>query len=774
MSSRRRLRVALRLGCLLAMILALTGSFAQAQDSAKTGEFSIADIDIGFGANGGSASSDSSQTGHYKVGLWTPVNVTLNGDANSPTSGILEIESTDGDGFASLVQSGNITVPAGAQVRRQLLLRPGSQGGAISVRFRAVADSADLDDPSRGEVLAEKTADLAAMLTSQRLWVQVGADMRVGDAMRSHDFGDEGAIEVAQVMDLNELPTEWFGYEGVDILFVSVADPAMREQLRGNARIEALDHWVKSGGHLVLAIGAESAEASSFFVDGNDPHPLLRFLPGTFDRMTEITQTQELLQFVDSPEPFEIGDSYRLPVIVEQPGSLVKKRLQTAPLVLQAAYGFGKVTFTPVDWHQPPFSRWSARDRFINAVLGLPVGGTTLPEEEDTGQLSHAGLTDMASQLRSGLDQFPNVTIVPFWAIALAIFGYIVLIGPVDYFLVKRGFRKRDGHARMELTWMTLPIWVILVSGVAYWMANRTKGDNLHVNQLIVEDHDLQTGAMRGSAWYSVFSPAMASYDVRLDTDGSLPVDTKRQLMTSWMGLPGRVLGGLAQDDTLLIGRAEAYRYTDGYSQLQGTPVPVWSSRCFTSRWMAEDQSPPLEVNVTATSLGDARPDSTIRNVSGYDLQNCLFVYHRWAYLLPDLADGESIRLSSSKIEKRNLRDYLNNERKVKDEESNRLQSVFEPYDVLNRDVPAIARSMSLYGASGGKGYTQLENRYLSFMDLTPQVDIQRGVLIGFAASAQPLAEVQAESSSDKPQEQVWKLLRFTFDVPIGANTPSP
>ena len=40
----------------------------------------------------------------------------------------------------------------------------------------------------------------------------------------------------------------------------------------------------------------------------------------------------------------------------------------------------------------------------------------------------------MAGQLRSALDQFTKVRLVPFWVIVVLILVYLVLIGPGDYF----------------------------------------------------------------------------------------------------------------------------------------------------------------------------------------------------------------------------------------------------------------------------------------------------------------------------------------------------
>ena len=57
----------------------------------------------------------------------------------------------------------------------------------------------------------------------------------------------------------------------------------------------------------------------------------------------------------------------------------------------------------------------------------------------------------------------------------------------------------------MELTWITFPIWVVLVSAGAYALAMYTKGDELRLNQVDLVDVDVQSGMARGTSWLICF-----------------------------------------------------------------------------------------------------------------------------------------------------------------------------------------------------------------------------------------------------------------------------
>ena len=132
--------------------------------------------------------------------------------------------------------------------------------------------------------------------------------------------------------------------------------------------------------------------------------------------------------------------------------------------------------------------------------------------EVPAGNATNVGFKDLAGQLRGALDQFSGVRLVPFWVVGTLVFGYILLIGPVDYWLVKKVFK------RMELTWLTFPTIVVTVSLAAYLAAYWTKGNKLLVNQVDLIDIENSSGQLRGTSWLNVFSPTTSTYDLTLAT----------------------------------------------------------------------------------------------------------------------------------------------------------------------------------------------------------------------------------------------------------------
>ena len=70
--------------------------------------------------------------------------------------------------------------------------------------------------------------------------------------------------------------------------------------------------------------------------------------------------------------------------------------------------------------------------------------------------MENYGYNDLAGQFRSPLDLPRDVHLVPFFVVALLVIAYILLIGPGDFFLLRRLGRG------MQWTWITFPTIVVL------------------------------------------------------------------------------------------------------------------------------------------------------------------------------------------------------------------------------------------------------------------------------------------------------------------------
>lgn len=719
----------------LPLLIAYLSSSAPAEE---TGPAAVA-VRVGF-------------AGQYRVGCWTPVEVELLGGGKD-LRGRIELTLPDGDGSASQVVSEEISLAAGKPVRTLMYAKFGRLEGPLKAVFRA-----------DGEIAVSRTFSAggsaefpAAWPSSERLIVQIGAPIGIEEvlARQTRDLPDRATL--AALDDAGQLPTRWFGYEGVDTVVLSAADDRAYAAFQQEPeRLRALEKWVESGGRLILAPGA--AAARMLAADG----PLARFAPGKFDQFFALQKTGALESYsgvatrIDvRPRDGRRGGVQVIRLADRQGVATVHEG--DLPLVVRAPRIFGSVTFVAVDLGQEPLSVWQGRAGVAHRLLGAQADRGR-QDEQGTARApaTHLGLTDLAGQLRGALDQFPEVELAPFWLVASLILVYGLLIGPIDFFLHRKLTR------RMGLTWITFPFWVLLFSAGAYWGAGRMKGRKLRVNQVDLVDFDVASRQVRGTSWLNVFSPETTAYDLSLRprlaaSDPAEPTE----VLWSWMGMPGAVLGGMEQTAAVPGGSSQAYRFSPGLDETLGVSIPVWSTKPFTSRWRRQ-ASPRLESRLKSGLDGVAEGRITSRLAA--PLSGSLLVCGRWAYQIGDIAPGETVLIRPG--EQRDLQAVLKDFKMVK--ESRSLVQVSTPYNQAGFDIRSILRQMMFYDAAGGRRYTGLANRYQEFVDLSDHLDLGQAILWG-ATNEQP-AELQM---GDKPLadagEQHWTFYRFV--LPLESNS---
>jgi hypothetical protein len=481
--------------CVLVTAFALGVSSATAQDAAKP---EITALRLGF-------------NNVYKLGCWTQVEVQLQG-GDQPYTGTVEVITRDPDGVPTSVftpPDRPVAVSAGQTTSARLFVRPGQDGAAIDVRF---IDDTGRQRANRGFIPGpEPGGDYIAggLPATNRLVVTFGSPRGVNDLLRGENTANDEftATRLARLENAADLPLQWYGYEGVDTLVLSGNQAELYRPLAANSqRIAALNRWVELGGRLVIFCGANAPELLG--PDG----PLESLLPGKYDTLATLRESQPIEGFSGAETPIPNPNSFRLevPRLADVQGRVLAYSgpdASTLPIVIRARRGVGEITFVGVDPDVSPLADWQGRTSLVRQALQWPP-----PPPGAADQTSMYGQQeDLIDRLCRALDgSFVDVQTAPFGLVALLVLVYILLIGPGDYFFVKRVLK------RMELTWLTFPLIVVAVSAAAYWAAHYMKGDQLRVNQVEIVDVDLSTNQARGTVWTHFFSPRVERYNLSL------------------------------------------------------------------------------------------------------------------------------------------------------------------------------------------------------------------------------------------------------------------
>ncbi|HET9457152.1 MAG TPA: hypothetical protein VFO78_07410 [Candidatus Limnocylindrales bacterium] len=248
-------------------------------------------------------------------------------------------------------------------------------------------------------------------------------------------------------------------------------------------QIEALRGWLALGGRLIVAGGTAGPGVLSSF-----PDAILPYRPAT-----TIEVAPESLGALLGQLPDDAGD---VPALT---GELLRGRaLATsgdAVVAADAPYGSGSVTLLGID----PTVGW----------IGQPGIATALWRSLVPARTSGVVSIGDDSQIVGAVSELPALALPPIGGLLVLLFGYIGLIGPVNY-LVLRHLDRR------EWAWITMPALIAIFAVGAYAFGSALRGSDVIVNEVAIVRGAPDTTEGAAQAYLGVFSPARGTYQLAL------------------------------------------------------------------------------------------------------------------------------------------------------------------------------------------------------------------------------------------------------------------
>ena len=674
-------------------------------------------------------------SGTAKLGHWVPI--TLAVPAETPalkTATSLEIAMIDGDESPVVYawpakpvtssKTGNIEFPG--------LCRFGRRFGSVKATLVDAQDNeiftSTIELENSSLTIAAST-DYLTILLSDSASFSTAVKKTLG--VVSADLSRDSDRHVVQVSADEDLPFDELGWQSVNRIILSC--PSASALARWPAeKWAAISSWVGGGGQLTLIGDPEDLSLLS-------ATPLQRFLPAIAATSGEMTSSRELERFV--------GNSRRRLINRGDPGikfvafseelpsasAVLMATDKNAPLVFRLAEGFGQITFVGFDLESQRLAQWQSYSALLEKSLASGAGGQQSSAAEQRNEanrtstaVTHYGYDDMAGQLRVPLDDFSTVHFLDFTLIAILIGLYILCISFGDYFFLKR-FAKR-----MEMTWITFPLIALLFCGVAWGIAAFTRPSSLQVNQLEIIDITPDEEYSRGTSWVNIYSPSGQKIDVTLESETALGLDVAESAVT-WQGLPGNGLGGMETLATTGFKRT-AYRQMGSDPNDEGLdvsieqlPLQVSSTRSLVANFKLEN-SPPASSQLL---IRRDRLQGTFKNPLDVPIFNGKVFFGSYVYRLKKTLQPDEVVFMETGADEKTIRTHLN-QRSAKGTTGNdagRTQS--RPWDPRDKNLTRIADVMMFFEAAGGKTYTGLSHGYISRIDCTALLKLNRAVLVG-------------------------------------------
>lgn len=668
--------------------------------------------------------------GHFKVGHWTGVHVVVAPGAADAAELTVEIEAVDSDGVATVV-SNRVANSKTAETTRTSYAKIGRLNSPIHVRLKSgqqIVDERTLPPATR----QEGDSTLTALPATAEVFVTLGTTpFGFSEAFIERPASANApARRVVSLTSIGDLTDEWFGYESVDVLVLSIGDGSLWQELAADKRrYDALQKWVDLGGRLVVFFGGRAErELTAPGADLAAFQAILSLLPGQFAAVDRLPQTGAVEHYAQSDVAIvPPGMRSELSVVqLKNPIGRVElfgTGIAQTPLVIRAPRGLGEITFVGLDLDASPLADWPGRASFLRAVMRPLV---VEDEPVDAARtLVTSGYDDLSGALRQRLGQaFAGVRPISFRAVVGLSMLYLLVLFPLDYYLVHRWLR------RPWLAWVTFPLILFAFGAGALVLADsRDTAPGPSMNRIELVDVDISSGRVRGTFWASLYSPQSRRFDVRFDARFPADEPADAESLLSWHGLAGTGIGGMSGGGASFAVVQDSYAYASRH-ELDGVPILTSATKSFIARWTAETS--PLMDSQLADD--DGMLTGSLANRTGMTLRNARLIYGTWAYRLKDVEPEATVELSDelTPISLQTLMTSLATGDSVGAPQGSERAAVSadqaSPAQLLNL--------MMFFRAVGGAAFARLPLRYQSDCDFSRQLELGRAVLVAEVATA--------------------------------------
>ena len=524
--------------------------------------------------------------GFCKADKWLPVHITVSNtgadiNARVQTSYKNNLEGQTVDGV-------DISLPATSRKEFFLYVTPQGLMRTFSV---SVLDG--------NKVLAKTNLNLSCTSDPITLF-GVLTDNPSAYTMLNNVHPVTGTTRTAQ-LNISDLPDRAQGWGMLDALIISNVDTGTLTP----EQKQSLELWLANGGKLFVTGGVQWQPTTA---------GLNEFLPIKLSSTRNVTGLPALSAYaMDSTQLESVSI---LATGKMQTGANILVEQNNIPLLIEKQIGFGKVYFFAADPGLQPLSDWDGMQNIYEHLLAFK-----------SPKPSWASGPWDPYQARTALSTLPELALPSFVYICCWLGLYIVVIGPVNYFVLRR-------IKRPELAWVTVPVLVIIFTSLAYFSGFLYRGTRPILNRIMLAQAWQGVDQAQANALVGLYSPNRTTYTVESQDQFLIfpypDMNENLQGNNDWLSLKNDK--GISLPDV---------RVEIGGMQSMGL----------------EGFLPSLEIQHDLTlTLSDNIPvlKGSITNTSNYTLKNSALVTSSGWKFIGDIAPNESKNISTTLINNSN------------------------------------------------------------------------------------------------------------------------
>jgi hypothetical protein len=535
--------------------------------------------------------------------------------------------------------------------------------------------------------------------------------------------------------------------EGIDLLYLS-SEKAANLTI---GQVSALLAWLQAGGHLVL--GVED------ITDVNGTPWLRQLLPCELTSSANLKSHDSLQewtrQHIPNPEPGEAGFSRRHylsatgtrpagpsdnaeedaefaaePLLIAT-GTLRHGTILigdvAAPLAIEAPCVRGLITVLTFSPEREPFLSWKNRPWFWARMAGIP----TAMFQQSNPNIQPSRLS--SDGIFGAMIDSKQVRKLPLGWLLVLLVAYLLVIGPFDQFWLKK-------INRQMLTWITFPCYVVIFSGLIYFIGFHLRAGELEWNELSLVDilPDNDQSVLRGQTYVSIYSPNNAHYQLAAPE--------------KFASLRGEYLGNFG-------GNQETSRSDidqTGNSFDADVLVPVWTSQLFVNDWVGPSATP---LTMTASRTGSGW-SVTVQNNFDRALPQARAILGGKTYQLGELPPGQSKTFS---LDETNGTIVGEMARQFEGPFKSAVQSRHNSFGNNNQPLPDIADAamaasfISFFSDDNSQGWNNFTTP--AGLDLSRFALPEQGILLAWDADHAPAPGLNQFQPRRLHRNTLWRLV---------------
>jgi hypothetical protein len=432
--------------------------------------------------------------GYCQENSWLPVHVEIQN--TGPDLDAAVQVSYDNDRGGKTATSMDVLLPTRSRKEFFLYIYPQARTGSMSVSLIA-----------KGRTLKKIDLRATCLAGDNRLFGVIANDPSAYDVLNDvkplHGF-----VRVAQ-LTISDLPASPQAWSSLDALIVSNVDTGRLTP----EQQQALKLWLGAGGKLLIIGGSKWQGTAAGLKD---------FLPIDIDTTSTVNGLPELQAYTRDPVPLEAETVLATGKLLKGADTLVEQ--DGLPVIVQKQMGAGTVYYLAADPALRPLSQWNGMQDLYDHLLGFEASSPAWTDEQSLTYYD-------ASQ---ALATIPELGLPSIFYICGLLFFYIIVIGPVNYFVLRR-MKKR------ELAWISIPVLVVIFTGLSYSTGLLYRGTTPILNRLAVVQAWDGVDRAHVRALVGIYSPVRAKYDLEAGKNFMIAPtgggDTNLQANNDWTAL---------------------------------------------------------------------------------------------------------------------------------------------------------------------------------------------------------------------------------------------